>query len=73
MQARLSFSSRLVRPHNASIFFKNILLPYSKSITHLGHILSEKLDDMDDDIKRVLKILTVKPIRFYVLFIVPIL
>ena len=50
----ICFSSRLVRPHNASIFFNNILLPYSKSITHLGHILSEKLDDMDDDIKRVI-------------------
>ena len=54
------FSSRLVRPHNASIFFNNILLPYSKSITRLGHILSEKLDDMDDDIKRVLKDLNCK-------------
>ena len=46
----ICFSSRLVRPHNASIFFNNILLPYSKSITHLGHILSENLDDTDDDI-----------------------
>ena len=56
----ICFSSRLVLPHNASIFFNNILLPYSKSITHLGHILSEKLDDMDDDIKRVLKDLNCK-------------
>ena len=48
----ICFSSRVVRPHNASIFFNNILLPYSKSITHLGHILSENLDDTDDDIKR---------------------
>ena len=56
----ICFSSRLVRPHNASIFFNNILLPYSKSITHLGHILSENLDDMDDDIKRVLKDLNCK-------------
>ena len=54
------FSSCLVRPHNASIFFNNILLPYSKSITHLGHILSENLDDTDDDVKRVLKDLNCK-------------
>ena len=47
--------------------FNNILLPYSKSITHLGHILSENLDDTDDNVERVLKD------RFYVLFTLPIL
>ena len=60
MQVRLSLCASLVvsSARTTHLFFS--LLPYSKSITHLGHILSEKLDDMNDDIKRVLKDLNCK-------------
>ena len=56
MQARLSLYASLVvlsARTTHQFFFNNILLPYSKNITHLGHILSE-------NVKRVLKDLKCK-------------
>ena len=46
-----------------TIIFNNTKLHYSDRVMHLGHILTSNLDDREDII-RVIKILTIKPILF---------